>query len=207
MAKYYAVKIGRSEGIFNTWDQCKQQVHGYPGAVYKSFASLKEAKAFLDDIDKPLEFENGIIAYVDGSYNLKTKEYGYGCILLENQNLIKTLYGKGNREDYAAMRNVSGEILGCLAAINYAISHHYQQIAIYYDYEGVEKWATGQWQANKELTRQYRDTIARLRHDINICFIKVLAHSGDTYNEMADALAKKAVGLKNDYQKKIQQSS
>ena len=92
MAKYYAVKIGRSEGIFNTWDQCKQQVHGYPGAVYKSFASLKEAKAFLDDIDKPLEFENGIIAYVDGSYNLKTKEYGYGCILLENQNLIKTLY-------------------------------------------------------------------------------------------------------------------
>lgn len=207
MAKYYVVKTGRTEGIFDTWDECKEQVLGYPGAVYKSFSTLKEAEAFLNDIDQSLEMENGVIAYVDGSYNTKTKEYGYGCILLENQNLIKTLYGKGQREDYAQMRNVSGEILGCLAAIRFAISHHYQQIAVYYDYEGIEKWATGKWRANKELTRQYRDTIAHLRQEINICFIKVLAHSGDTYNEMADALAKEAVGLKNDYLKKIQKCS
>ncbi|WP_314795053.1 RNase H family protein [Eggerthia catenaformis] len=30
---------------------------------------------------------------------------------------------------------------------------------------------------------------------IRIEFVKVLAHSGDTYNELADQLAKKAVGL------------
>ena len=53
------------------------------------------------------------------------------------------------------MRNVSGEILGCLKAIQYAIDHHYEAICIYYDYEGIEKWATGLWKANKEQTQNY----------------------------------------------------
>ena len=83
------------------------------------------------------------------------------------------------------MRNVSGEILGCLKAIQYAIDHHYEAICIYYDYEGIEKWATGLWKANKEQTQ-----------NIDIYFQKVLAHSGDYYNEVADGLAKKAVGIK-----------
>ena len=34
--KYYAVKVGRTTGIFETWDQCKASVNGYPGALYKS---------------------------------------------------------------------------------------------------------------------------------------------------------------------------
>ena len=37
MAKknYYAVKQGKVPGIYRTWDACKAQVHGYPGAIYK----------------------------------------------------------------------------------------------------------------------------------------------------------------------------
>ncbi|WP_286149303.1 RNase H1/viroplasmin domain-containing protein, partial [Thomasclavelia cocleata] len=37
MAKFYAVKIGRKPGIYLTWDECKQQVDKFKGAVYKSF--------------------------------------------------------------------------------------------------------------------------------------------------------------------------
>ena len=39
MAKknYYAVKQGKVPGIYRTWDACKAQVHGYPGAIYKGF--------------------------------------------------------------------------------------------------------------------------------------------------------------------------
>ena len=49
MAKknYYAVKQGKVPGIYRTWDACKAQVHGYPGAIYKGFERLKEAEAFL----------------------------------------------------------------------------------------------------------------------------------------------------------------
>ena len=49
MAKknYYAVKQGKVPGIYRTWDACKAQVHGYPGAIYKGFERLEEAEAFL----------------------------------------------------------------------------------------------------------------------------------------------------------------
>lgn len=43
--KYYVVWVGRTSGIFNTWEECKAQVHGYEGAKYKSFDSLDQAQA------------------------------------------------------------------------------------------------------------------------------------------------------------------
>lgn len=84
MAKYYAVKKGRKTGVFSTWEECQSMVNGFKGAVYKSFPTFNEAQAYLDE--QPQSFDGyGLIAYVDGSYNQKTKEYGYGCILIEGQ--------------------------------------------------------------------------------------------------------------------------
>lgn len=45
--KYYAVASGKIPGIYDTWDECKEQVYGYKGAKYKSFTSLDAAKNFL----------------------------------------------------------------------------------------------------------------------------------------------------------------
>ena len=136
-----------------------------------------------------------MIAYVDGSYNIKTKEYGYGCILIEGQKVIKELSGKGDKEALVSMRNVAGEILGSLAAMKFALENGYPGVCIYYDYEGIEKWANGLWRANKIGTQNYQKLVNEYRKKINISFIKVLAHSGDFFNERADKLAKKAVGI------------
>ena len=46
--KYYAVKHGKTPGIYTTWDECKRQVHGYPNATYKSFTSLESANDFMN---------------------------------------------------------------------------------------------------------------------------------------------------------------
>jgi len=43
--KYYVVWQGKQPGIYNTWDECKQQVVGVQGAQYKSFDTLSEAEA------------------------------------------------------------------------------------------------------------------------------------------------------------------
>lgn len=45
--KYYAVKVGLTTGIFETWEECKASVEGYPGALYKSFKTLAEAHAYM----------------------------------------------------------------------------------------------------------------------------------------------------------------
>ncbi len=193
MTKYYAVKKGRQKGIFYSWEECQQQVEGYSGASYKSFSSLNEAKAFIGEESNEITF--GLIAYVDGSFNNKTKEYGYGCIMIENQKVLDTFYGKGNHPDYVSMRNVAGEIAGAQVAINYALDNNYTHICIYYDYEGIEKWANGIWKANKVGTKAYQKFIKDSRAYMKIDFVKVLAHSGNQYNDEADKLAKKAVGL------------
>ena len=194
MAKYYAVKKGHKAGIYTSWDECKKQVEKFSGAVYKSFTSLEDAKNFIK-LEEEKIVDYGLIAYVDGSYNIKTKEYGFGCILIEGQKVIKELSGKGDKEALVSMRNVAGEILGSLAAMKFALENGYPGVCIYYDYEGSEKWANGLWRANKIGTQNYQKLVNEYRKKINISFIKVLAHSGDFFNERADKLAKKAVGI------------
>lgn len=195
MSKFYAVKKGRKTGIFFSWAECEEQVKGFKGALYKSFSTMEQAENYLQERSIPQYEGNGLIAYVDGSYNSKTKEYGYGCVLLEGQSVLKQCYGKDNHEDYVSMRNVAGEIKGSEVAIGYAIEHGYSFIYIYYDYEGIEKWANHEWKANKIGTKAYQQFIDQSRKHIHISFIKVLAHSGDKYNELADQLAKRAVGI------------
>lgn len=45
--RYYAVKRGKSTGIFRTWEECRACVEGVPGAEYKGFAELEEAESYL----------------------------------------------------------------------------------------------------------------------------------------------------------------
>jgi Caulimovirus viroplasmin len=46
--RWYAVAVGRSPGIYQTWADCRAQVHGYSKAVYMSFSTRPEAEAFLE---------------------------------------------------------------------------------------------------------------------------------------------------------------
>ena len=46
--KYYAVRVGKTPGIYLSWDDCKAMVDGFPGAKYKGFTNIAEAEAFLE---------------------------------------------------------------------------------------------------------------------------------------------------------------
>lgn len=210
--KYYAVAKGKTPGIYLTWNDCKAQVDGFSGAVYKGFATMQEAEEFVvrygdritavdkqknmqpDDNTEPVSTDTHLVAYVDGSYEHSMRQYAYGCVLVLAEDTV-TLNGSGNEEDYVTMRNVAGEILGSEHAIRWAVEHGYSSITIYYDYEGIEKWANGIWKANKAGTQRYKEFVAKQREKIDISFSKVAAHTGVKYNEMADQLAKAALGL------------
>ncbi len=45
--KFYAVRVGRSTGIFLTWGECQEAVHGYRAAEFKSFKTRREAEEYL----------------------------------------------------------------------------------------------------------------------------------------------------------------
>ena len=193
--KYYAVRVGKTPGIYLTWDDCKSMVDGYPGAKYKSFGSLAEAENFLEGGSGVSETLDGkAYAFVDGSYNIATGVYGYGGFLVANEQKY-ILQGAGEDEEMASMRNVAGEILGSMAAVEKALELGLKELVVYYDYMGIEMWATGAWKRNKVGTIAYYDFMQRVKNDITITFEKVKGHSGVEGNEEADRLAKEAVGV------------
>ena len=49
--KIYAVKRGRSTGLFTSWDACKKQVEGFDGARFKGFMNARDALAWLNDTE------------------------------------------------------------------------------------------------------------------------------------------------------------
>ena len=135
------------------------------------------------------------IAYVDGSFEKDSGVYGYGVVFIEKNGNIEEYFDSGREESYKSMRNVSGEILGALQAASLAVEKGYSSIAIFHDYQGIASWAKGEWKCNKEKTIEYREKMLSYQKQIKITFHKVLAHSGDYFNERADLLAKQAVGI------------
>ena len=212
MAYYYAVKIGENPGIYGSWAECEKQVKGYPNAQFKKWKTKEEAEAYINGSGNAKPYsssdmashglgsktpssreekgEEGLlptqdgslkaieelfqstktdcIAYVDGSFEKDSGVYGYGVVFIEKN---------GNIEEY------------------FAVEKGYSSIAIFHDYQGIASWAKGEWKCNKEKTIEYREKMLSYQKQIKITFHKVLAHSGDYFNERADALAKQAVGI------------
>ena len=46
--KFYAVKRGLVPGIYESWEDCKPNVIGCPGAIYTGFPTLEEAENYLN---------------------------------------------------------------------------------------------------------------------------------------------------------------
>ena len=242
--KYYAVKVGKTPGIYFTWADCSAQVTGYKGAKYKSFPTIEEAMAFIGDTNSAVtkkeetvkekssikkktttntkELKEGynvkpirstakvktyksyinpeeiindyeFIAFVDGSYDRGNQIFGSGVIVLDpNNNSHDTYYNAGY--DKWDQWNIVGELESVKVAINKAKELGKQNIAIYHDLKNIALWASGEWQAKNEYTQEYVRYMEKMSEELNICFVKVKAHSNESvYNDLADEAAKGAI--------------
>ena len=211
MAKnnYYAVRVGKTPGIYKTWEECKAHVIGYKGAIYKGFAEKQDAEDFLrgglsatstdaaSDNDENPQVEpsdSEITAYVDGSFS-SGKIFGCGCTILKDGEVIAEISKAYEDEELATMRNVAGEIKASELAMQYALDNGYTSLSIYHDYQGIASWCLGEWKTNKAGTIAYKQFYDDIKDKLKVHFIKVKGHSGDEYNEIADRLAKKALGI------------
>lgn len=191
--KYYAVKVGKNPGIYESWEEAKENVVGFIGAVHKSFSNYDDAVDFMNETEKKGTSINPFV-YVDGSFDSSTNAYSFGAVLVNNG--VETRFKKAfPADEYSAHRNVAGEIKGAGFVINYCINQGISEIDLYYDYIGIEKWFTGEWKARKPISMVYQEFANTVKDKIKVNFIKVKSHSNVYYNDLVDLLAKEALGI------------
>lgn len=187
--KFYAVS-GDQPQIFHSWPECEAYVKG-KSVKFKGFASLAEAEVFAGLRQETRPELPGYYCYVDGSFTSASTYAGWGWILLKDGEQIA--YQNGRTPKEALSRNIDGELYGSIDAIRYAIAKSIPQVTLCHDYEGIEAWATGRWQAKSEIAKAYVSVISQLKEQIRVRFKKVSAHSGEYWNEKVDALAKAGI--------------
>lgn len=205
--KFYGVRRGRKTGVFNSWEECKESIHGYPSAVYKSFASYQEALDWYQGkVETPLgslfeenakdsqgDAQADFEVYTDGSY--RDGQYSWAYAFVKDGKIIYEDSNTGKNPAAASMRNVAGEI----AAVLYAVKRAAElgvKIRIYHDYVGIAHWATGEWKARNKFTQFYAQKMKEYRGIYS--FRKVKSHSGNHFNDYVDQKAKDALDIRTE---------
>lgn len=127
--------------------------------------------------------------YVDGSFS--NDKCGSGWVLVGDDDQVVAKESLPLNSDYG-MRQVTGEIFAVMFGINECLEREIKEIEIYFDYLGIREWVTGAWKAKNTQTQNYRDLMRDVQKEIDVRFIKVKAHSGNYFNDLADRLAKEA---------------
>lgn len=217
--KFYAIKEGYdslkgqkvTNEIVTSWNECLSYVKGVKSAKYKSFESLVEAENFLKSDSKLLkkgidEYPKNIPQiYVDGSFNIVTGVYGYGFVVIIEDEIVYVEKGSGIEDSEKCSRQIAGELKAALKGTEYALKEGYKNIIIFHDYEGISHHATGYWERKGKSSQDYYNFMnyAMKENGLEIIFVKVDSHTLDLYNELADELAKSAAGveIKNVFNK------
>jgi len=185
MSKLYAIKVGRQTGIFTSWIECQKQISGFSGAVFKSFNNREAAALWLSG-EKKKESETTCYIYTDGSDRQGRLGIGAWCRWKEveyslGKTLNLTVGSNPTAELYAFV-----EVLERFNNVELSVPIVFRQ-----DYEGVEKWMTGQWKAKESHIINLLDRAKEARNNIkgDISFEWVKGHSNNEGNDRADRLA------------------
>ena len=125
-------------------------------------------------------------AYVDCSFI--DGRVGYGAVILKDGNVVAEISGLVDTEDAFSSRQVGGEIQAVIETLKWCKNNNIDEIAIFYDFQNIEKWATGEYKTNTPMTKGYKKAIDECGISIN--WVKVKSHTGVAYNDRADELAK-----------------
>ena len=183
--KFYAIKSPSVQKIVTSWPECEKLTHGVKGCLFKSFATRADAESWLLGVSE--KHADGLRIYVDGSFSPGFDRAGWAFIAVENDRQIGS--GSGVTDLPAESRNIDGELTASLNALAW-LKENGKTGVICHDYEGIARWAKGEWKASKPIAIRYKEAVQKYP---DAKFEKVPAHSGVKWNEAVDQLAKKAI--------------
>ncbi len=216
--KFYAVAVGRTNGIFTDWASTERQVKGYAGAKYKSFPTRQEAEDWLahpvyekkkvssqrKEKQRPLQNHDpdSIVVYTDGGSINNPGPGGYGAVIEDN----------GNRKEYSGgyrhTTNNRMEMMAAIVALE-QLGNCRQKIYLYSDssylVNGItkgwaRKWQTNGWRKSDKgpvLNVDLWQRLLGILEELEVHFHWVKGHAGLELNERCDRLAVSAARQDN----------
>ncbi|KAF4318017.1 hypothetical protein G195_008734 [Phytophthora kernoviae 00238/432] len=215
---WYAVARGHKTGVFQTWNEAKQQVEGMRSAKFKKFPTQEEAQAFVDQhaaatqtqpSDPDPKDPNTLVAFCDGSAlqnGQRGCQAGYACIFPHHTewNVATKLV-----EDRAT--NNRAEYLAGLEALKRANIENPDGNRVLYIFsdsmllirsmtEWVGTWQKNGWKKSDGAAVMNRDLLELLVKETDsrrVLWRHVKAHTGkqdwkSKWNDVADNAARDA---------------
>jgi len=215
---YYAVAKGFNPGVYTNWENCKKQVNGYSGPIFKKFSSMTEAEHFIkyhnsnsksptptvDTSEQEVtvidHHTEPIIIFTDGACKMKrggVRQAGYGYYI---PSLNKRASGPipppytNNRAELTAIILAIREIppksrIHIITDSRYCILI-FTSTGMKYQQNGYRDSTSGAPVPNADLIRQ----AVLLAQSYKLQFTRVDSHTGKTDNlsignQIADSLA------------------
>ena len=216
--KFYAVAAGRTTGIFTSWPEAQAQVNEFPGAVFKSFKTKKEAEAFLADPvtgtgsgkKKPSRkvppcpgehtYPRGtIVVYTDGSAIGNPGPGGYGVVIQADEDQPAQELSGGynhttnNRMEMTAVIKALEILEGTSSPVVLHSDSKYVVDALNKGW--AQNWHKRNWHksdGNPALNADLWKRLLPLSQTMEVRFVWVRGHSGNLLNERCDILANTA---------------
>lgn len=217
MKKYYAVVKGVKPGIYITWSECKKQVHGFSGAVFKRFKNKSDAESYLKSKGKAIKRKRGIESieklpdpkkrkihednviniFTDGACSGNGTEdacAGIGVYFGPNECFYGHRSLSRRLPKDSKQTNNTAELSAIIEALKIILDNK-EDVIIHSDSEYCIKGIKGinKIKKNKELFHEI-SALLKYRGCYKTTFVKVLAHTGvKDGNYYADKLASEAI--------------
>ena len=207
MSSFYAVAVGRKNGIFTNWNECKVNIDDFKGAVYKKFETIEEASEFIED------YSNTLYVYTDGACtnNGSNKaKAGIGIFFNKESDFNQSIELKDEKvtNNIAELKAIIGAIK--IIEANKDFKKFKNKIIVTDSEYGIKcatfygkKLADRDWKEKKDKPIPNLELVKELYEmtiQFNIKFKHIQAHTGSkdrhsVGNYYADLLANKAIGV------------
>lgn len=112
--------------------------------------------------------------YVASSFDELNKKCGYGVIMKEECRPIDIISGFTEESWQIKSYQVGGYLIGVLKGIQYAIDNNYDEVTIFYNFEGADKYTKiRNSEGLSEVVKTYLSGFKDLEQKIDIKFEKV----------------------------------
>lgn len=188
MSKFYAVKKGKTTGIYTDWETCKVQVNGFSGAQYKSFKTRSEAEAYMNH-GAPVVFTGDYYTLkADGGCRgngEKNSTGAVGGIICDGNKKIASYLGC-----LSSVTNNEAEYQSVIEGLLYARDLGIKSLKVMLDSNLIVQQVNGVYSVRAPNLKAYYERVKELMKDFDDV---TFSHIYREHNTEADALCNEAM--------------